>query len=197
VGLVRTQWHRQDKPSSNDWSASRPPVKLIKCVSAKPLGKRPEPAKSWEFLLLSDSDEFARRRAAMIFLETAGSIRGQRYCTGRSNRNWDRARREGWLGLTGYRRPGGVASSWESTRTPHDLPGTPSIEACERRGGGGGGGGGGWGKGGGGGLRSEPPIPRKTIQRRLKIIQDELKLDQFLPLPGRQRDLEKKNPGSK
>lgn len=132
------------------------PVKLVKCVSAttRPMRVGEVPGDSYYFLT---AEEFAARRTAGEFLETA-EVFGAGFWYGTLKTELDRACREGgWafleIDVQGALR---VMEVYPDALTIFLEP--PSMAVCEQR------------------LRSRGTDSEETIQRRLRKVEDELKL---------------------
>jgi guanylate kinase len=132
------------------------PVKLVKCVSATTRPARPGEVDGDSYYFLTN-DDFAAKRAAGEFLETA-EVFGVGYWYGTLKSELERARSAGgWafleIDVQGALR---VMDEYPDAMTIFLEP--PSIEACEQR------------------LRARGTDSEATIQRRLKKVQDELQL---------------------
>jgi guanylate kinase len=132
------------------------PIKLVKCVSATTRPRRvgEEDGEAYYFL---KSEEFAARKAAGEFLETA-EVFGAGYWYGTLKSELDRARQLGGWAFLEIDVQGAlnVMAEYPDAITIFLKP--PSIEVCEQR------------------LRSRGTDSEETIQRRLRKVQDELLL---------------------
>ncbi len=132
------------------------PVKLVKCVSATTRPARAGEVHGDSYYFLTD-DDFATRRAAGEFLETA-EVFGAGYWYGTLMSELERARREGGWAFLEIDVQGALRVMQEYPDAVTIFLEPPSVEACEQR------------------LRSRGTDAEETIQRRLKKVQDELQL---------------------
>ncbi len=132
------------------------PVKLVKCVSATTRPARAGEVHGDSYYFLTD-DDFAARRAAGEFLETA-EVFGAGYWYGTLKSELERARQEGGWAFLEIDVQGALRVMQEYPDAVTIFLEPPSVEACEQR------------------LRSRGTDAEETIQRRLKKVQDELQL---------------------
>ena len=132
------------------------PVKLVKCVSATTRPSRPGEVHGDAYYFLTN-DDFAARRAAGEFLETA-EVFGAGYWYGTLKSELERARHEGGWAFLEIDVEGALRVMQEYPNALTIFLEPPSVEACEQR------------------LRARGTDAEETIQRRLNKVHDELQL---------------------
>lgn len=132
------------------------PIKLVKCISATTRPKRTGEVEADSYYFLTP-ESFASRKAAGEFLETA-EVFGAGYWYGTLKSELQRAHAAGGWAFLEIDVQGALRVMEEYPDAVTIFLEPPSIEICEQR------------------LRQRGTDSEETIQRRLRKVEDELKL---------------------